>query len=171
MKISIKKIEEVTQKKVKTDIISIGFDWATRAGISTIKTNKKYINIDCNFIEFKVQDRKQKYTLMVKALEDILNNQDIAIIEDVFVGFNRAGSMELAKYHAFAISECIRKNILYDTITARSIRSKFGIKKKNKRDNWKFTVAQWLKENLDIDLKGDDDCSDAIILALLGILK
>ena len=152
-------------------MVSIGFDWATRAGISTIKTSDKYINISYNFIEFKVDNKKDKYKIMVQSLQEILNNQNMAIIEDVFVGFNRKGSLELAKYHAFAVSECIRKNISYDTITARSVRSKFKIVKKNKKDNWKITVAYWLKENLDIDLKGDDDCSDAVVLALLGILK
>ena len=77
MNISIKKIEKGTGKKVKKNMVSIGFDWATRASISTIKTRNKVINITYNFIEFKVDNKKEKYKTMVQSLQDILKKQDI----------------------------------------------------------------------------------------------
>ena len=35
----------------------------------------------------------------------------------------------------------------------------------------KESVAKWLSNKFNIDLKGDDDASDAVVLALLGILE
>jgi Holliday junction resolvasome RuvABC endonuclease subunit len=173
MKIPIKKIEEVTGYKIKKNFTSVGFDWATRAGVSFIKTTDKYATIDFIFIEFKTDDSKEKYKLMVKTLENLINSEDLAVIEDVFIGYSRAGSMELAKYHAFAISESIRKGVDYETISAVSCRSKLGIKCSKKagygKGLAKKAVADWLNNNFDIKLD-DEDASDAIILALLGIL-
>ncbi len=174
MKIPIAKIEEVTGYKVKKGFMSVGFDWATRAGVSFIKTSDKFATIEFIFIEFKSDESKDKYKLMVKTLEDLINNEDMAVIEDVFIGFNRAGSMELAKYHAFAISECVRKGVDYETLSAMSCRAKLGIKTTLKagygKGKSKLAVSDWLKNNFDIKLD-DDDASDAICLALLGILK
>lgn len=174
MKISLEKIEQVTGYKVKKDFLSIGFDWASRAGISYIKTDKKEATIDVQFIEFKGNETKEKYKLMVKTLENLINSEDLAVIEDVFIGFNRAGSMELAKYHAFAIAECIKKGVNFETITAMSCRSRLGIKTTAKagygKGQSKKAVSDWLKNNFNIQLD-DEDASDAIILALLGILE
>lgn len=174
MKISLKKIEEVTGYKVKKDFISIGFDWASRAGVSIIKTDKKEAIIDYIFVEFKGNERKEKYKRMVETLETMINDEDIAIIENVFVGFNRKGSLELAKYHAFAISECIRKEVEYETIMAKDCRAKLGIKTTKKagygRGMAKKAVADYLEKNFGIKLE-DEDASDAVILALLGILE
>lgn len=174
MKISIKKIEEVTGYKVKKNFTSVGFDWATRAGVSFIKTSKYYANIDFMFVEFKSDEPKDKYKLMIKTLQDLIADEKLAVIEDVFIGFNRAGSMELAKYHAFAISECIRKGVDYETISAMSCRAKLGILTTKKagygKGKSKLAVADWLRNNFDIKLD-DEDASDAICLALLGILE
>lgn len=171
MKIPISKIEEVTGLKIKQNFTSIGFDWATRAGIAFIKTTDKYATIEVIFIEFKTAEVKDKYRTMVKTLENLISSEDLAVIENVFVGFNNASSMELAKYHAFAISECIRKNVPYETISAVSCRAKLKIDaRKFGKGKSKEAVAYWLKENLAIDLS-DDDASDAICLALCGILK
>lgn len=174
MRISLKKIAEVTGYKPKKNCVSIGFDWATRAGISVIKTSEKYATIDYIFIEFKGNEPKEKYKLMVKALEDLINAQNIAVIENVFIGFNRAGSMELAKYHAFAIAECIKKDVNYETITALQCRSRLGIKTTKKagygKGKSKLAVSDYLKNNFDMELD-DEDASDAVILALLGILE
>lgn len=166
MKISIEKIEQVTGYKVKKDFVSIGFDWATRAGVSIIKTDKKEATIDYIFIEFTGNAPKEKYKMMVKTLEDLIDSEDLAIIEDVFVGFNRAGSMELAKYHAFAVAECIKKKVNYETITALSCRSRLGIKTTKKagygKGKAKLAVADWLKNNLNMELNDEDasDCYD-----------
>jgi len=174
MKIPITKIEEVTGYKVKKGIYSIGMDWASRAGIAFIKTSSKNATVEYLFIDFKGNKPKEKYKLMVKTLEDLIKEEDIAIVENVFVGFNRKGSLELAKYHAFALSECIRKEIPYETIMAKDCRARLGIKTTKKagygRGKAKLAVADYLKSKFNIKLD-DEDASDAVILALLGVLK
>jgi hypothetical protein len=66
--------------------------------------------------------------------------------------FSRAGSVELAKFGAFAIAECIKKDMSYDTISAVSARSKFKIYcRKYGKGQSKKCVAEFVK-NLGIDL-------------------
>ena len=174
MKIPIDKIEIATGYKVKRNIVSIGFDWASRAGVSIIKTDEKNAEVEYIFVEFKGNNPKEKYKRMVRTLEYLVSSQDIAIIENVFVGFNRKGSLELAKYHAFAISECIRKNVNYETVMAKDCRAKLGIKTTKKagygRGMAKKAVADYLENTFKIKLN-DEDASDSVILAMLGILE
>lgn len=175
MKVSIEKLENFLGKKIKRNFTSIGFDWATRAGISFIKTTEDNINIDYIFIEFKdAGSVKSKYKVMVKTLENLLNEQDLAVIEDIFIGFNRKGSLELAKYHAFAIAECIKKNIDYDLISATQCRAFLGIKTTKKagygKGKSKQAVHDWIKNVLGFELD-DEDASDAVILGLRGVIK
>lgn len=171
MKFKIKDIEKKLGKKIKKDFISIGFDFATRAGICNITTNKIMLQIETAFVDFSDLDKKSKYSAMLKTAESLIDNQDIAIVENVFVGFSRNGSLELAKYHGLVLSECIRKDVDYDTPTAKKCRSKFNIQKEKKSHTWKKAVAMWLQNNLEINLEGDEDASDAVILSLFGIVE
>lgn len=172
MIIDIKKVENVTGYKVKKNFVSVGFDTAKRTGICFIKTNAKEIEIDWMFLEFKdAGNKKEIYKIMVNTFANILNKQNLAVIEEVFVGFSRAGSLELAKYGTFAIAECIKKNIDYEIISATTARSKLKIdSRKFGKGKSKKAVAYWLKENLNLELN-DEDVSDATILCILGILE
>jgi len=172
MKIPIKKLEEITGHKVKKNFTSVGLDTAQRTGVAFIKTTDKYANIDCTFLEFKgMGDCKQIYKTMVNTFSDIFTIQHFAVIEQVFVGFNRAGSVELARYGSFAIAECIKKGIPYDLISAVSCRAKLGINTREfGKGKSKQAVAHWLKNKLNIELN-DEDASDAICLAICGILE
>jgi Holliday junction resolvasome RuvABC endonuclease subunit len=172
MKIAINKIEEVTGYKIKKNFVSLGLDTAQRTGVAFIKTTDKYVNIDCMFLEFKgMADTKQIYKTMVNTFSNIFTEQDFAVIEQVFVGFNRAGSVELARYGSFAIAECIKKGIAYDLISAVSCRAKLGINTRSfGKGKSKQAVAFWLKDKLNIELN-DEDASDAICLALCGIFQ
>lgn len=170
IKTSIKIIEEILGYKIKKNFYSIGFDTASRTGICFIETTSKDLKIDWMFIEFKDSgDKKSKYITMVNTFSNILDKQNLAVIEDVFVGFNRAGSVELARYGAFAICECIKKGIDFETISAMSARAKFKIdSRKLGKGKSKQAVALWLKQNLNLKLD-DEDISDSIILGLLGV--
>lgn len=175
MRIPIAKVEEVTGYKVKKNFTSIGLDTAQRTGVAGISTTDKYVNIECTFLEFKdLKEPKQIYKTMVNTFAELFSIQHFAVIEQVFVGFNRAGSVELARYGSFAISECIKKNISYDLISAVGCRGKLGIKTTKKagygKGKSKLAVADWLRNNFDIKLD-DEDASDAICLALLGVLE
>lgn len=171
MKISIKQIEKITEYKVKKNFLSIGFDIATRTGVCVIKTNGTSISLDYLFLEFDPKDKKALYRNMVNSFDELINKQDLAVIEEPFVGFSRQGSMELGRFCGFAISDCIKKNVPYNMISAVSARSRFKINmRKYGKGKSKIAVADWLKNNLNIELE-DDDISDAIVLALLGICE
>jgi len=171
MKILISKIQSVTGRKIKKSFVSLGFDIAKRTGICEIKVNTKYIYLDWGFIEFDSSDKKNMYKQMLQEFDQIIQKQDFSMIEDTFVGFNRKGAIELSRYGAFAIATCIRKGINWDLITAVSARANLKIDtRKFGKGKSKLAVADWLKTELDIELE-DEDISDAIVLAINGILK
>lgn len=179
MKISIKKLEEVTGYKIRKNFVSIGFDTATRLGLAILTTNSKYVIIDTAFIEFEKgkENSRQKYKQMVEAFAEIISEKtDINIIEDTYLQFFGPAKFaqaqvfkELTRYGGFLISESIRKKVPYEIIGASSARSKLKIKTTGYgRGNSKLAVADWLKNNLDIKLD-DNDISDAIVLGILGL--
>ena len=170
MKIKISDLEKKLGKKIKRNFKSIGVDTAQTSGIVFLTTDDEYVHMDNLVLGFKTKNKKEIYSSMVKTFEKLFQNENLAIIEEVFVGFSRAGSVELSKYGAFAIAECIKKDISYETISAVSARSKFKIDtKKYGKGKSKLAVASFVKE-LDIDLT-DNNLVDAFILALLGIIE
>ncbi|MHA1737853.1 MAG: hypothetical protein ACTSWD_04650 [Candidatus Heimdallarchaeota archaeon] len=133
-----------------------------------MKSDDKFIHIDSIVLGFKTKNKKEIYQSMVKTFERLFSDEDMAIVEEVFVGFSRAGSVELAKYGAFAISELIKKNIPFETISAVSARAKFKINtRKYGKGKSKLAVSDFLK-SIKIDVT-DDNIADAIVLALIGI--
>lgn len=170
MKIKILDIEKNISYKLKRNFKSIGIDTAKITGIVMLKTDKEYCYIDYTVLSFKTDNKKEIYHSMVRTFEKIFEPEQFAVIEEVFVGFSRAGSVELAKFGAFAISECIKKDMNYDTISAVSARSKFKIDcRKYGKGQSKKCVAEWVK-NIGIDLT-DNNLVDGFILALCGICE
>ena len=117
---------------------------------------------------------------MYNAFKVSIFNQDIVVIEDTYLQyFGRSAQADvfkkLTRFGTLALSVCLEKDIPREFILAKSSRSKLGIKTSKKagygKGQSKKAVADWLNKNLDINLKGDDDASDAIVLALLGILE
>lgn len=170
MKIKILDLEQKINYKLKKNFKSIGIDTAKTTGIVMLKTDKEYCYIDYTVLSFKTENKKEIYHSMVKTFEKIFDPEQFAVIEEVFVGFSRAGSVELAKFGAFAISECIKKDMNYDTISAVSARSKFKIDcRKYGKGQSKKCVAEWVK-NIGIDLT-DNNLVDGFILSLCGICE
>jgi hypothetical protein len=170
MKIKISDLENKLSYKIKQNFQSIGIDTAKTTGIVMLKTDKEYLYIDYTVLSFKTDNKKEIYHSMVKTFEKLFEPEQFAIIEEVFVGFSRAGSVELAKFGAFAISECIKKDMNYDTISAVSARSKFQIDcRKYGKGQSKKCVAEWVK-NLGIDFT-DNNLVDGFVLALCGICE
>lgn len=171
MKLNIKDVEDSLGIKIKRNFYSVGIDTAQVSGIVFLKSDDKEIRIDELVLNFKTANSKEIYTSMVKTFERIFEEGQFAVIEEVFVGFSRAGSVELAKYGSFAISACIRKGIPYETISAVSARSKFKIDTRSAgKGNTKVAVGNWIKENLKLSYD-DNNINDALILALLGIIE
>ena len=170
MKILIEDIENKLDYKFKRNFTSIGIDTAQISGVCFLKTDNEYLYIDSLVLSFKTKYHKEIYETMVKTFDRLFKNEDLAIIEEVFVGFSRAGSVELAKYGAFAIADCIKKNIPYETISAVSARSKFKINsQKYGKGKSKLAVADFVHD-LGINLK-DNNAVDAFVLALCGLCE
>lgn len=174
MKIPIDTIEEITGYKVKKNFVSSGLDIAERTGFCEIRTSKKFANINFWFIEFDKGNINKIYGNMYENFDAYLEKQNIVVIEDSFL--QRFGKFvqadvfkKLTRFGTLALAVCIKKNIKNKFILAKSSRAKLKIKMIKGKP--KESVANWLKEKLNIDLKGDTDASDAIVLALLGILE
>ena len=174
MKIKLFKIEEITGYKVKTNFTSLGLDIAERTGLCNITTDDKYAYFNYNFIEFDKSEIKNVYKDMYNAFKVTINKQDFVVIEDCFLQkFGKFLQVDvfkkLTRFGTLALSICLEKKLSYTFILAKSSRAKLKIKMIKGKP--KESVANWLKEKLNIDLKGDTDCSDAIILGILGILE
>ncbi len=171
MKILISEIEKNIPYKIKRNFKSIGFDTAQVSGIVILTTDNDYLMIEHLVLSFKTKNPKEIYSTMVRTFERLINIQDLIVVEDIFVGLNPKGALELAKYGAFVIAECIRKNIDYESISAKSARAKFKIDTQIcGKGNSKKAISLWLKERLGIDFT-DHNLSDAMILGLCSICK
>lgn len=171
IKIDIKKLEKITGYKIKKNFLAIAFDTATRTGIAQVKTNTKQVDIDYTFLEFDSSNKHQLYKNMYLAFKDLLVNQDLAIVEDTFVGLNPAGSLVLTRLGAFAIGLAIDKKIPWHLIRAVSARALLKIDaRKFGKGKSKESVAYWLETKLGIKLD-DPDISDAIVLAIVALCE
>lgn len=171
MRLKIADVEKALDVKIKRNFHSVGIDTAQVSGIVFLKSDEQDISLDYIVLSFKTANHKEIYNSMVKTFEKLFEEGQFAVIEEVFVGFSRAGSVELAKYGSFAISACIRKGIPYETISAVSARSKFKIDTRSAgKGNTKVAVGNWIKDNLNISFD-DNNINDALVLALLGIIE
>lgn len=170
MKIKISDLEKKVSYKIKRNAKSIGIDTAKITGITILTTDKDYLKMDNFVLSFKTANHKEVYETMVKTFERFFEEEQFAVIEEVFVGFSRAGSVELAKYGAFAISECIKKGMNYETISAISARSKFKINtKKYGKGKSKLAVRDWI-ESLGVKIT-DHNIADSFVLSMCGICE
>ena len=175
MKINLEKLEKVTGYKVKQNFKSIGLDIAERTGLCNISTTDKYATFKFNFLEFDNEDINRVYKDMYNAFKVSIFNQDIVVIEDSFKGINVDVFKKLTRFGSLALAVSLEKDIPREFILASSSRSKLGILTTKKagygKGESKKAVADWLYNKLGINLKGDDDASDAVVLAILGILE
>lgn len=170
MKLLIKDVEKALDVKIKRNYHSVGIDTAQTSGIVFLKTDKENIHIDGIVLSFKTANHKEIYGSMVKTFNKIFEEDQFAVIEEVFVGFSRAGSVELAKYGAFAIAICELKGLNYETISATSARAKFKIdSRKCGKGKTKQSIALWLKETLNLQFT-DNNLVDGFVLGLLGLV-
>lgn len=170
MKLKISELEKRLNKKIKKNFKVISFDTAKITGVCFMSTTKTHITIDWCKLEFNYDNQEEMLRLMYKEFGQLLGNEDLAVIEEVFVGFSRTGSIHLAKMGTLAVAQCIRKNIDFKLILAKSARSKFfKLDSKKYKGKTKVAVGNYLES---IGLKTEDlDVNDALILALCGMCK
>jgi len=170
MKILIKDLEKKLNYKIKKNFIGVGVDTASRTGVCFIKTTKKYVNLDWIFLEFSYNNQEEMLRQMHKEFGKLFTNEQLAVVEEVYVGWNRMGCLRLAKMGTLAVAQCLNKNIDFELISALSARAKFSINtRKYGKGKSKLAVADYLKEiGIEVD---DPDISDGVILALLSICE
>lgn len=176
MKIKLDHIEKITGYKIKKYYKSIGLDIAERTGLCNISTTDKYATIKFNFLEFDNNDINRVYKDMFSSFKVSIFNQDIVVIEDSFYGVGNPDVFKkLIRFGSLALAVSLEKDIKREFILATTSRSKLSIKTTEKagygKGKSKKAVADWLRKYLGIDLEGDDDASDAVVLAILGILE
>jgi len=179
MKIKIEHIEKVTGYKVKKGHISLGIDIAERTGFAEIKTNDKEADITFWFGEFKDTEITNVYKNMYSYLQSVIEAQTIVVIEDSYLQYYGRKAQadvfkKLTRFGTLALATCFNKELNYKFILAKSARAKLKILTSSKagygKGESKKAVADWLKNNLDIELN-DNDASDAVVLSILGILE
>jgi len=170
MKIKIIDLEKKLNKKIKRNYKSIGFDTATHTGVGIIITDNEYATIDWALIHFEANTIQELYKQMYREFEKLIDKKsDCCIVEDVFLGMNPDTTIKLARFGGLVIAHAINKDVHFETIGARSARSKlFKLDYKKYKGKTKQAVADYLK-NIGIQID-DDNCADGIILALLGVI-
>lgn len=177
MNIKIADIEKQLGRTIKRNTQSIGLDIAERTGICIITTNESTVDLDWQFIEFDTTNIDSVYENMFKEFLKIIvkekKKDNIVVIEDTFL--QRFGKFvqadvfkKLTRFGTIALVCSFLNKMPYEFILAKSARSKLKIKMIKGKP--KESVAKYLKDKLDIEVD-DNDISDAIVLAILGIIE
>jgi Holliday junction resolvasome RuvABC endonuclease subunit len=169
LKFKIEEFEKKLGSKIKRNFQSIGVDTATKTGIGIIKVNKRSVIIDWTALQFEKGNTHEIYKQMYWSFKELISaDLNCCVVEDVFLGLNPSVALKLARFGGFVIANAIENQVHFETISAKSARGKLGIK--TEAGKAKQSVAKWLKEKLNIVID-DNDVSDGIVLALLGIIE
>ena len=173
---TIKKLEKILNRKVIKDTCVLGIDTASRTGWAEIKTTKKTVTINYGVVHLDTKDIYYKYDKLIEIFQNMITNQyKKVIIEDTHLkrykdkdGTWKANVWMLKLLsrigmipYIFATLNSIDKIFL----TPSGARSILGIKGNVKKEE----VHKWLNTVLGLKIE-DKDASDAIVLALNGII-
>lgn len=169
LKLPIKKIEKQIGK-IKKNTLSMGIDTASRTGWCIIKVNTNYIYIDYGVVHIDSKDVNFKYTKMIEFFDGLIKPEYKVILEDTFLGMkfmNPYMFKYLSKLGGILFAVCKYKKVEdVSFLMACSARKNIGIKGNSKKSD----VHQWLESVLGVNIT-DEDASDAIVLALNGIIE
>jgi|WetSurSiteA1Bulk_404760.scaffolds.fasta_scaffold25166_3 Holliday junction resolvasome RuvABC endonuclease subunit len=171
MVIDRKKLEHNLGKKLNPKIFSIGIDTASRAGWATVSVKDNDVHIECGFIDIRTQDLYFKYNQLIKSFESLFSvvdpKQYKLIIEDTFFGKNVNVLKMISRMGMIAYITGKQAGIEdIEFVYPTSSRKKLGIKGTLK----KAEVHKELTKLIGVELD-DPDISDAIVLALYGIIQ
>lgn len=182
-KTKTKNICDIIQKDIYNNKISIGFDVSMHStGIAILRTTEKYTVIEKleKIITPKKIDELSALDAFISQLDYFKNkiSQEYkinnCIIEDCFMGSNVRTLKCLARHSALVYDrfKSLADNIEF--ILPTSVRNKINFKKSSKKVKGytlKKELVQYVNEIFDIDIKNkDNDLTDALILALYGLL-
>lgn len=168
MKLPIKLLEKKIGK-INRNIQVLGVDTASRTGWCIIKVNSN--NLDINYGVFKIEskDLHFKFNKIIEHFDDLIKPEYKVILEDTFLGmkfFNPAMFKYLSKLGGILYTICKYKKVEdVSFLMACSARKRVGIKGNCK----KADVHQFVNNILGVNID-DEDVSDAVVLALNGII-
>jgi Holliday junction resolvasome RuvABC endonuclease subunit len=177
MKIKIHELESRLGKKIKRNFSVIGWDTSSKCGVCFGKSNDKEVEFDWTFLEYDTSDHQKMYKQMYDDFGSLLSDENLSIIEQVFVSFNPNVALLLARMGSLIMARCIEKKIPFQFLSAVSARGNLGIKTRldkngNKipKGHTKEVVANWLKEELNFEID-QNDIADALVLVLNGLCE
>jgi Holliday junction resolvasome RuvABC endonuclease subunit len=165
--IPTKQIEKALGIKVNPFLRCLGVDTASRTGWCMVLTNPDSVQIDYGFIDIKSKDRYFLFNELIRIFSELVKNQDIIIIEDVFLKFNVNTHSFLARigmivYVLAQLNGIKEKRFMWATTARKNL----GLKATAK----KAIIQQDFTKKLKMQLE-DEDIIDAIILALNGVCE
>ena len=176
LKILIEDIECGFGIQLKRNTTSLGLDTAIKCGFCIAKINSKYIIFDVGYFKVDVRNIKNKSLrrrvqggMICENLDRIITKCDKVVIEDVYHGLNAHTTILLANIGGMAYSLARKVGVSKDNIlrrTASEARKSIGLKGNAKKPE----ITKIVNGVLGTDIK-TDDITDAIVLALNGLLK
>ena len=167
MRIEIKELEKLFDKKVKRNINCLGFDTASRTGWCRAVTGRKYVDLDYGFIDIKTTNREYKYRQFINFVTTMVSESDKVVIEESFYGRNVKSFQMLSRMGGFVFMACHQGGVKeYDFVLATTARKYLGFKGNLKKEEF----HRQLKAVIDLGFD-DEDIIDAFALALVGIFK
>lgn len=166
MKISIKELQEIFNKKVKTNLKVMGWDVASRTGWCRIESTKTECTFDYGFVDVNSKDLYQKYNLCIEIFNNLVHDVDTVVIEETYFSRNAKVFRMLSRLGGFIYAICHLKNIKDKYfITAIQARSALGFSTNVKKE----VVHQQFHARFKKMKVVDPDVVDAIVLALNGV--
>ena len=151
--------------KVAERINVLGIDTAVaRTGWCNLIVENDKLLADYGFINNKSENILLKYNSMIEFFQQLTNKKDKVIIEESFYCRNVKTFQKLSRV-GMIVYQCAYNNKCPDIrfLLASQARNRIGLKNKKKE-----IVHKDFLEKFKIKL-GDEDCIDALILALNGV--
>ena len=168
-------IENTFAVKLKRNTTCLAIDPASKSGLCLAKTNNKkmtlsvsFLNVDVRAIKNKQERNELRYSIIAEKLMEIITDQDIVSLEDVYYSVNAGTLILLARIGAigYTIAKVKKiKKILWNT--AVSARKKLGLPCNKK----KAVVHAEFGKKLKLTQVTNPDMIDAIVLAIVGLLE
>ena len=162
IKLKINNIEEKLGFKISDRVNVLGIDTASkRTGWCHLWTEEGELYIDYGFINMKSDNLLYKYNSLIDFFNQLTEKKDKVIIEEVFYSRN-VKTVKLLSRVGMIVYQSAYNNGCKDISFLLASQARNGIGLKNKK---KEIVHANFIEKFGIKI-GDEDCLDALILAL-----
>jgi len=174
-KINREDIEVEFGVKLKSRTTALGLDTASTTGYAIATSNGKTITFDTGYFKLDLKNIKDKklrellrYEMVYQNLLEIIKNDRITVIENVYHGVNPKTTIMLARIGTIAYTIARMRGIPKENIkwyTASEARKNIGLKGNGKKPE----IMDAVNRILGTDIK-NDNIVDAIVLAINGLI-